>query len=134
MPNVKKLKPNTLKCNHLTPSGLRGLNRSDISSSGTVVLEEKCLLQYIDTLQRMLYASAVKNYIIPEMTYYVSSGALNPTQSLLSTVNASGITDTQQHFLVFSVDSQPSTDVLIVFQRHSDAVFGIWNDFTLNSS
>jgi len=35
--------------------------------------------------------------------------------------------------LVF-VDSQPSTDVLTVFQRHSDVTFGIWNDFSLSAS
>jgi len=37
-------------------------------------------------------------------------------------------------FWCFFVDSQPSTDVLTVFQRHSDVTFGIWNDFSLSAS
>ena len=40
----------------------------------------------------------------------------------------------QLRFLVFFVDSQPSTDVLAVFRRHGDSVSGILSDFKLNAT
>ena len=41
---------------------------------------------------------------------------------------------TQQRFLVLFVDSQSSTDVLAVLQRHGGVVSDILSDFKMNAS